>query len=165
MGTPTATRFPYGIQSDSVSTFARAVNTAKATDIASAATTDIGSALGNYIQITGVTTITALGTVGAGVIRFLTFTGILTLTHNAVSLILPTSGNIVTAAGDTSTFISEGSGNWRCITYQRASGSALVGAAGGGSCLRLPHVQDSKLADRWRFTVCPDLQHRGSLKS
>ena len=132
MGTPVATRFTLGIQVDATSTFARAVNTAKSTDIASAASIDIGAALGNYVQITGVATITALGTVGAGVIRFLAFTGVLTLTHNATSLILPTSGNIVTAAGDTSTFISEGSGNWRCITYQRASGLALVGAAGGG---------------------------------
>ena len=131
MGTPVATRFPYGILSDSISTFSRAINTAKSTDIASGATTDIGAALGNYVQITGTTTITGLGTVGAGVIRFLTFTGILTLTYNATSLILPTSASIVTAAGDTATLISEGSGNWRCITYQRASGAALVGGATG----------------------------------
>ena len=145
MGTPVATRFPYGILSDSIGTFSRAVNTAKGTDIASAATTDIGAALGNYVQITGTTTITGLGTVGAGVIRFLTFTGILTLTYNATSLILPTSASIVTAAGDTATLISEGSGNWRCITYQRATGTALVGGATGDVSSNTATSVDSEL--------------------
>jgi hypothetical protein len=55
-----------------------------------------------------------------------TFTGVATLTHNATSLILPTSANIITAAGDSATFISLGSGNWVCTQYQRASGLALA---------------------------------------
>lgn len=132
MGTATPTRFPLGIRADLTSTFDRAVNMAKGTDIASATTTDIGAALGNYVQITGTTTITSLGTAAAGVWRNVTFTGILTLTHNGTSLILQGSGNITTAAGDTALFVSEGSGNWRCLFYSRASGAALVGSGGGG---------------------------------
>lgn len=91
------------------------------TAIASATTTDIGAANGRYVHITGTTTITGLGTKTAGVVRILTFDGILTLTYNATSLILPGLADITTAAGDTAIMVSEGSGNWRCADYQRAA--------------------------------------------
>jgi hypothetical protein len=59
------------------------------------------------------------------------FSGALTLTHNATSLILPGGASITTAAGDVAYFVSLGSGNWRCTGYQKASGAAVV--SGGGS--------------------------------
>ena len=93
----------------------------KGSDIASASSIDIGAATGQYVDITGTTTITALGTVAAGTVRVLQFDGALTLTHNATSLILPGGANITTAAGDVAVFVSEGSGNWRCTSYQPAS--------------------------------------------
>lgn len=102
---------------------------AKFADLPSASTTNIGAAAGNYGNITGSTTITAFDTVQAGVRREITFTGILTLTYNATSLILPTSADITTAAGDCATFISLGSGNWICTKYQRRDGTALATAA------------------------------------
>ena len=108
-----------------------ALNEAKGTDIASAGTANIGAATGNLVHITGTTTITALGTVQAGTRRKVVFDGALILTHNATSLILPTGANITTAAGDTAEFISEGSGNWRCTGYLRASGEPLVGISQG----------------------------------
>ena len=101
----------------------------KSTDIASDTTTNLGNATGMFAHITGVTTIESFGNVAAGVARFLEFDGILTLTHNGTSLILPTAANITTAAGDTLVAISEGSGNWRVIVYQRADGTALSGAS------------------------------------
>lgn len=104
------------------------INEAKGTAIASAATTNIGAATGNLVHITGTTTITAFDTVQAGTGRTLVFDGALTLTHDAGSLILPTGANIVTAAGDVAMFRSEGSGNWRCVGYMRADGSALTGS-------------------------------------
>lgn len=110
-----------------------AVNEAQGSDIASATTTDIGAATGNYVNVTGTTTITGLGTVQAGTRRIVNFTGALTLTHNATSLILPTAANITTAAGDTATFVSLGSGNWKCVSYDRASGEALASSGGGAS--------------------------------
>jgi hypothetical protein len=55
-------------------------------------------------------------------IKVLVFEGVLTFTHNVTSLILPAAANITTAAGDVATMISLGSGNWRCLDYQRASG-------------------------------------------
>jgi hypothetical protein len=97
-------------------------------DIASASTTNIGAAgTALYAQVTGTTTITSFGTVAAGTLRIVEFTGALTLTHNATSLILPGSTNITTAAGDVAFMLSLGSGNWKCLTYQTQSGSVVGG--------------------------------------
>lgn len=95
-------------------------------DIASAGTTDIGAVSGLSHTITGTTTITNLGTVSAGIWKVLTFAGVLTLTHNGTSLILPGAANITTAAGDVAVVQSLGSGNWKCWMYQRASGLPVV---------------------------------------
>lgn len=103
-----------------------AINEAKGADIASAATTNIGAATGNFINITGTTTITAFGTVQAGTRRIITFSGILILTHNSTSLKLPGNANITTAVGDRAQFTSLGSGNWQCDWYTRADGTPLV---------------------------------------
>jgi hypothetical protein len=99
--------------------------------IASAATTDLGSKEAGYLSISGTTTITAFGTVSAGIRKYIKFDGALTLTHNGTSLILPGAANITTAAGDVALMESLGSGNWRCLYYQRASGAALVGVQDG----------------------------------
>jgi hypothetical protein len=106
---------------------AAAINGAVRVDVASATTCDIGAAASNYVRITGTTTITGFGTVASGVFRDVVFAGALTLTHNAASLILPGAANITTGAGDVATFVSEGSGNWRCLKYQRS-----VYTPGGG---------------------------------
>lgn len=106
----------------------KVINFAKGSDIASATTTDIGAATGNFVDVTGTTTITGLGTVQAGTIRFVRFTGILTLTHNGTSLILPTTANITTAANDRAIFASLGSGNWICLAYQKTDGTPLGSA-------------------------------------
>jgi hypothetical protein len=95
------------------------------TDVASAATCNIGSATNLKVRITGTTTITSFGTV-ANVLRFVRFAGALTLTHNATSLILPGAANITTAAGDTCVAVSDGSGNWRVCGYQKADGTPLA---------------------------------------
>ena len=104
---------------------ASAINEAQAS-IASAATVNIGAAAANYLNVTGTTTITAFDTVQAGTQRTLEFAGALTLTHNATSLICLSGASITTAAGDVAVFASEGSGNWRMVSYERATGKALV---------------------------------------
>lgn len=111
--------------SQTVAMTSKALNFAQGADIASATTTDIGAATGNYVNITGTGTITGFGTVQAGTTRWLKFAGACTLTHNATSLILPTGANITAAANDTALFVSEGSGNWRCLCYHRTSGLPL----------------------------------------
>jgi hypothetical protein len=90
-------------------------------DLASAGTTDIGAQQSDNVRITGTTTITSFGTVASGVTRQLRFAAALTLTYNATSLILPGGVNITTAAGDTATAVSLGSGNWVVTAFQRAA--------------------------------------------
>lgn len=104
------------------------------TDVASAATCDIGAAATSEVNITGTTTITSFGTSNAGIVRRGTFAGVLTLTHNATSLILPGGANITTAAGDSFVARSLGSGNWRVLSYQRASGSTVAPSAAKAWC-------------------------------
>lgn len=91
-----------------------------ATTIASASTVNIGGATTATVIITGTTTITSLGTV-ADTLRYVRFSAALTLTYNATTLILPGAANITTAANDQAVFLSDASGNWRCLSYQRAS--------------------------------------------
>ena len=86
--------------------------------IASAGTTDLSTVNNKYITVSGTTTITALGTLTAGMTKWLIFSGALTLTHNATSLILPGAANITTVAGDTALMESLGSGNWRWLAYE-----------------------------------------------
>ena len=103
-----------------------ALDWATPADLASAATTQLGSGASNRLRITGTTAITSFGAAAAGVCRTVTFAGALTLTHNATSLILPGGANITTAAGDVAEFESLGSGNWRCTSYLKANGQAVV---------------------------------------
>ncbi len=93
--------------------------------IASAATTDLGSVRDYRMNVTGTVTITSFGA-GTNLRKLLRFSGALTLTYNATSLILPTAADITTAAGDVAEFVSDASGNWRCVNYERASGEALA---------------------------------------
>jgi microcystin-dependent protein len=99
--------------------------------IASASTMAIGAAAANSLLVTGTTGISAFDTVQAGTRRILIFQGVLLLTHNAVSFVLPNGGgNITTEAGDCSEWISLGSGNWQCVGYVRADGTPLSNPGG-----------------------------------
>ena len=119
--------FEYRIDGAWVSrtTLTRALNEAPPVTIASASTVAIGAALANTINISGTVAIIGFDTIAAGVIRRLVFQGALTLTHNATSLILPSSSNINTAAGDVAEFISLGGGNWKCLYYSKSDGGPV----------------------------------------
>lgn len=95
--------------------------------VASATTTDVCSVPQSVLTISGVTTISALGaSCQTGQMKMLIFSGSLTLTHNATSLILPNGGNnIATAAGDRAWAAYLGGGNWEIVVYQKADGSAV----------------------------------------
>lgn len=129
---------------------AKAALGTKGADIASATTTDLGAVAGLFHDITGTTTITGFGTIGAGIWKVIKFEGALTLTHNATSLILPGGANITTANGDIAIVTSEGSGNWRCVNYVRASGVTLI-----GSSLELATKQASTSGTSIDFTGIP----------
>lgn len=101
-------------------TFTAVQNEAKGSDITSSGTINLTNATGNLVHVTGTTTITAI-TLGSGFERTVVFDGVLTLTHNATTLILPGGANIITAPEDTAIFRGDGSGNTRCISYTRAN--------------------------------------------
>lgn len=123
-------------------------------DVASAATTDIGAAASQYVRVTGTTTITSLGSATNGIYRRVRFAGALTLAHNATSLILPGSANITTANGDIAEFISEGSGNWRCVRYQYAAFRGNGGVVETGSNANGSYT---KFADGTMICWSPDI--------
>ena len=95
------------------------------TSIASATTTDLGSSITFRVTITGTTTITGFGS-QPNAIRFVRFSGALTLTHNATSLILLGGVSRLTVAGDLGLYISDGSGNWREMFYNRAAAARFL---------------------------------------
>lgn len=101
-----------------------AINLAPEVALSSASTVDIGAAASNTVEITGSVTITAFDNFPAGARRLLRFSGTPVLTHSA-ALTMPTAANVTAAAGDFAEFLSMGSGNWKCIGYMRADGSAL----------------------------------------
>jgi len=119
------------------------------TDMASAATLNLANATGIIVNVTGTTTITALGTVSSGAIRTLIFAAALTLTHHATSLILPGGANITSAAGDAATFRSKGAGNWVCVNYQRSNGHAV------SNTLDSPTINTPMLTFRQGATATP----------
>jgi hypothetical protein len=91
-------------------------------------TVDLGSAPMGKVAILGSATINSFGA-GRHLERLVRFVdGGATLVHNAASLDLPGGANIVIRAGDRLHVASDGSGNWRVHAFQRADGSALVGA-------------------------------------
>lgn len=110
--------------------------------IASASSIDLAAATGDFVDVTGTTGVTALGTALAGVERVVRFTGALTITHNGTSLILPGSTNFTTAAGDILTFRSLGSGNWVCTGVRRAA-----------QTFQIPFEVMSDVSDTYRLVV------------
>jgi hypothetical protein len=86
---------------------------------ATSGTTNLALANGNFVHITGTGSISinSFGTLPAGSRFVLCFDIPVTLVYNATSLIIPGAANVTTAAGDCIMLISEGSGNWRVISY------------------------------------------------
>jgi hypothetical protein len=102
----------------------------RGTDIASASTLSLPAGGGGVFNVTGTTGVTAISSAQGGRCIKLRFAGALIITHNATSMILPGAANITTAAGDTAIFVNEAAqdasgSNWRCWSYQRASGSPI----------------------------------------
>lgn len=102
--------------------------------LASASTVDLGSVASCAIVVSGTATITSFGSNAAlqsGQIKFVRFSGALTLTYNATSLITPTAASITTVAGDAALLQYLGSGNWRVLAYWPGSVSVLVSSVAG----------------------------------
>lgn len=100
------------------------------TTLAAGTSTDLGSKDETFITLTGsAATITGLGTVSAGIYKWVVFNAAHVLTHSATDLILPSGANITAASGDVACFVSLGTGKWRCVSYTRASGNNVLNAS------------------------------------
>lgn len=101
----------------------------KGTAVASASTTDIWGIAGDFVHVTGTTTITSLGTAPyAGARREVIFDGALTLTHNSTTLVLPGAANITTAANDRMIVRADTTANMVVVDYVRANGVQIFGS-------------------------------------
>ena len=98
------------------------VNYAAEGSVTAAATTDLSTSSATRQSVSGNTTITSFGS-GANLYRVIRFTGTPLITYNATTLITPTGANIQAAPGDVATLSSDGSGNWRIISYQPYGGT------------------------------------------
>lgn len=116
----------------------------KGADIATAGTVNLDSATGDYLSLTGTTTVTAI-TLAVGQERTCHCGGAFILTHGA-SLILPGAANITTVAGDVFVVRGEAAGVVRVVNYMRASGAPLVGVT-AGSQAEIEAETSGKFAD------------------
>lgn len=90
------------------------------TDVASAATVDLGAVASNKVRITGLTgPITSFGTAAAGTRKLVRLASTPTIAYNGTSLILPGDASIVGQPDDEFEAVSLGSGNWYVGLYQR----------------------------------------------
>ncbi len=118
--------------------------------VASATTTDLGSVREQVVTVSGTTTITSFGSSApVGAVKVITFSGALTLTHNATSLILPTGINITTVANDTCIAEHISAGNWRVIYYPSSSTDPTVQRLTSGSGTATPTAN----VVRWRVRM------------
>lgn len=98
------------------------------TTISSGSTVDLSLALNHNALISGTTTVTTFGSSTSTFLPVykLKFSGSLTITYNATTMILPGAGDITTQANDTATALYLGQGNWQVIDYAAASGTGVV---------------------------------------
>lgn len=102
------------------------VSWSKGADIASASTLTLGND-GNFWDVSGTTTISAISSKPTGTIISLRTLASLTIQYNVVSLILQDAINVLTNIGDVLTFVSLGGGNWMEINRRApAAGSWSV---------------------------------------
>lgn len=118
----------------------------KGADITCAATIDLSVATGNLVHITGSTGPVTAITVASGAEYTVVWDSTPIINHNATTLILPGSANILVAAGDVWKIRGDGVGNSRVVEIQKANAAPngpypylhvreeqTSGTAGGGS--------------------------------
>lgn len=128
-------------------------------NLASATNCNLGAQTSPKVSITGTTTVASLnpssGTMYPNSLRWVRFTGALTLTNGA-NLILPGGANIATAAGDTAIFMSDATSTpiWRCMFYQRADGSSVQTLAALKAALLSSGIATTQLSDVVAVATC-----------
>ena len=120
--------------------------------VASTATTNIWSADGNTVHVTGVTTITSFGTApNVGARQQVVFDGVLLLTHSA-NLNLPGGVNYTTAAGDVALIYAD-TATQHDVTILKKDGTAPyeIGAVSVGNISGVDTITGSTDAARTSY--------------
>ena len=103
---------------------------ANALTLASGATTDIGGQNARFLDVSGTTTITSLGTSYNGE-RVVRFTGALSLTYNATTLVTISGASMTTVAGDVAVFVPKITlDGWLMVNYSTFASQTVTKTAG-----------------------------------
>lgn len=121
-------------------TMTDALNEAPFVTVASSASIDLGAAASNNVNISGVASISSLGTAASGITRKGRATGAFTWVHNASSLIVQGSANYTMAVGDRWQAVSVGSGNWYVNIFPLSGAPVSASATGADGAYRSMQV-------------------------
>ena len=124
------------------------------TNLASAATTDLGTIPSHFINITGGINITSFGSSANtdAPLYMIRFAATTLLTYNGVSLITPNSLNITAYSGDNALAQYLGGGNWRIVSFTRFNPSnfSVQSFTSPGTS---GNVSPTQGATRWEFVL------------
>jgi len=112
-------------------------------DIASASTVNLAAATGDFVTVTGTTTVTSFGTVVSGLRYIVRFSGSLTLTHNATSMICPGGVSLTVKPNDVVWAESLGSGNWRILAYLQTQHTKVWQDVSGSRAVDTEYTNDN----------------------
>ena len=135
----------------------------KGADVASATTTTLDD--GEVFHITGTTTITDIDFTDSwnGRRALLIFDSILTLTHNATTLILPGGADITTAPGDCCWIVVDSGDNVKVCSYLRASNVPDVNPASTSTAAQSPAAGATTYLTGSAITVPPSKVKIGTI--
>ncbi len=134
LSTLASSNFPTGTESignsldnyiRAVSAIIRSTNAVASASIASASTTDIGTADGEHVQVTGSATINNLGNGFTGCYREVLFLGTATLVAS-IGILLP-NGNITTSVGEIHGYRCIAPGQWRLTAVNSPAIASVKG--------------------------------------
>lgn len=117
--------------------------TIKGANMVAAATLNLATATGDYVEVTGTATITSFGTMPAGVRKTLRFQGTPTITHGG-SISVPGNQSITVSASNVVEVLSLGAGNWMVVGFSSAGFNASFLVAGTVPDARLPTTMANK---------------------
>ena len=139
-------------QLDAANNLTNQINYAPSVVLTSAATVNIGAAASNNITISGTNAVSAFDVIGEGALRYITYSGAVPLTYNAVSMQLIGGVSRTVSVGDNSIFRSLGSGNWkeefssRSTTYPQLPSFTCVQASNALTVSAISQLLDFRSA-------------------
>jgi hypothetical protein len=121
------------------------------TDIASAATMDVGAVASENLSVTGSVTVTSLGTAASGVTRTLRAAAGFQLTHSA-NIVCPSAANLVLLADDYVVVSSLGAGVWHVTSARVLATTTAPGQLSAADKVKIDAVPSYQLRAAVNFS-------------